>query len=72
MNMKVRNILISGDGIAGPTLAYWLLRRGFTPTIVEQSPSPRAGGYVIDFWVSAGMSLSEWDSLRGLCVTDIE
>lgn len=50
MNMKVRNILISGDGIAGPTLAYWLLRRGFTPTIVEQSPSPRAGGYVIDFW----------------------
>ena len=34
----------------GPTLAYWLLRRGFTPTIVEQAPSPRSGGYVIDFW----------------------
>lgn len=48
--MKVRNILISGAGIAGPTLAYWLLRRGFTPTIVEQAPGPRAGGYVIDFW----------------------
>lgn len=50
MSMKVRNILISGAGIAGPTLAYWLLRRGFTPTIVEQAPSPRTGGYVIDFW----------------------
>ena len=50
MNMKVRNILISGAGIAGPTLAYWLLRRGFAPTIVEQAPSRRLGGYVIDFW----------------------
>ena len=71
MSTKVRNILISGAGIAGPTLAYWLLRRGFTPTIVEEAPSPRTGGYVIDFWDSAGKSLSGWASLHCSCGTDI-
>lgn len=48
--MKNRNILISGAGIAGPTLAYWLMRRGFTPTLVEHAHAPRDGGYMIDFW----------------------
>ena len=43
-------ILISGAGIAGPTLAYWLKRCGMTPVLLERAPSPRAGGYVIDFW----------------------
>jgi 2-polyprenyl-6-methoxyphenol hydroxylase-like FAD-dependent oxidoreductase len=43
-------ILISGAGIAGPTLAYWLVRHGMTPTIVEKAPTLRTGGYVIDFW----------------------
>ncbi|RBP02822.1 2-polyprenyl-6-methoxyphenol hydroxylase-like FAD-dependent oxidoreductase [Roseiarcus fermentans] len=42
--------LISGAGIAGPTLAYWLLRVGWTPTLIERAPKPRGGGYVIDFW----------------------
>lgn len=28
-------VLISGAGIAGPTLAYWLLRNGFTPMLIE-------------------------------------
>jgi 2-polyprenyl-6-methoxyphenol hydroxylase-like FAD-dependent oxidoreductase len=44
------NILINGAGIAGPTLAYWLKRYGFTPTLIEHARAPRAGGYVIDFW----------------------
>src|SRR5919201_1274833 len=44
------HILISGAGIAGPTLACWLLRNRFTPTIVERAPVPRRGGYMIDFW----------------------
>jgi 2-polyprenyl-6-methoxyphenol hydroxylase-like FAD-dependent oxidoreductase len=44
------NILISGAGIAGPTLAYWLKRYGFTPVLVEHAPAPRTGGYVVDFW----------------------
>jgi len=48
--MKGRSVLISGVGIAGPALAYWLLRCGFEPTLVEQAPSLRDDGYVIDFW----------------------
>lgn len=43
-------VLISGAGIAGPTLAYWLLKYGHEPTIVELAPRFRTGGYVIDFW----------------------
>jgi 2-polyprenyl-6-methoxyphenol hydroxylase-like FAD-dependent oxidoreductase len=48
--MTVRTVLISGAGVAGPTLAYWLLQHGFEPTIVERAPALREGGYVIDFW----------------------
>jgi 2-polyprenyl-6-methoxyphenol hydroxylase-like FAD-dependent oxidoreductase len=45
-------------GIAGPTLAYWLLRYGFTPTLVERAPTLRTGGYVIDFW-GTGYDIAE-------------
>ena len=69
MSAKVRNILISGGGIAGPTLAYWLLRRGFTPTIVEQAPSPRTGGYVIDFW-GLGWEVAERMGLTPMLLRD--
>ena len=48
--MKNQNILISGAGIAGPSLAYWLLRYGFTPILIEHAPVLRTGGYMIDFW----------------------
>ena len=48
--MDDRSILISGIGIAGPTLAWWLLKYGFDVTLVEKAPALRAGGYVIDFW----------------------
>jgi 2-polyprenyl-6-methoxyphenol hydroxylase-like FAD-dependent oxidoreductase len=51
-------VLISGVGIAGPTLAYWLARHGFKPTIVERAPSLRTGGYVIDFW-GAGFEIAD-------------
>ncbi len=43
-------VLISGAGIAGPTLAYWLIRSGHEVTIVEHSPKLRTGGYLVDFW----------------------
>jgi len=69
MSAKVQNILISGAGIAGPTLAYWLLRRGFAPTIIEQAPSPRAGGYVIDFW-GLGWEVAERMGLIPLLLRD--
>lgn len=50
MTARNRKILISGAGIAGPTLAYWLRRFGFEPTLVERAPALRQGGYMIDFW----------------------
>ena len=48
--MKNRKVLIVGTGIAGTTLAYWLNRYGFEPTLVERAEQLRTGGYVIDFW----------------------
>jgi 2-polyprenyl-6-methoxyphenol hydroxylase-like FAD-dependent oxidoreductase len=51
-------VLISGAGIAGATLAYWLLRYGMQPTLVEAAPAPRTGGYVIDFF-GAGFDIAE-------------
>ncbi|MGW2911307.1 FAD-dependent monooxygenase [Streptomyces asoensis] len=41
-------ILISGASIAGLTLAQWLARHGFSPTIVERAPELRTGGNGVD------------------------
>src|SRR6266699_4941590 len=48
MTITNKNILISGASIAGPTLAYWLKRYGFTPTVIERVPQLREGGYPVD------------------------
>ncbi len=48
--MRPKTVLISGAGIAGPALAFWLRKAGCTPAIIEQAPALRSGGYVIDFW----------------------
>ena len=48
--MNSNTVLISGAGIAGPTLAFWLRAAGFQTTLVERAPALRTGGYVIDFW----------------------
>lgn len=64
--MENKNILISGAGIAGLTLAHWLKKFGFNPVIVEKSPVLREGGYVIDFF-GAGYDVAEkMDILDGL------
>ncbi|MFD6161821.1 FAD-dependent monooxygenase [Nocardia sp. NPDC060256] len=47
--MTNMNILISGAGVAGPALAYWLRRHGYTPTVIERAAAPRPGGYAVDF-----------------------
>ena len=47
--MEAADILISGAGVAGPALAFWLRRHGFNPTVVEQAPGVRDGGYAVDF-----------------------
>ncbi|MBT2227685.1 FAD-dependent monooxygenase [Nonomuraea sp. NEAU-A123] len=43
-----KTVLISGASVAGPALAYWLHRYGFTPTVVELAPELREGGYKVD------------------------
>lgn len=43
-----RKVLISGASIAGPVLAYWLNRYGYTVTVVEKAGALRSGGYPID------------------------
>ena len=42
------NILISGAGIAGPTLAYWLSAAGHDVTVVERAAAVRPGGQAVD------------------------
>src|SRR5260370_23769115 len=48
MSTKNTTILISGASIAGPTLAYWLKRYGFNPTVIERASQLREGGYPVD------------------------
>ncbi len=47
--MKNTAVLISGAGVAGPALAYWLHRYGCTVTVVEKAATPRPGGQAVDF-----------------------
>lgn len=44
----MKTVLISGASVAGLTLAHWLRRRGFAPTVVERAPGVRPGGQAID------------------------
>jgi 2-polyprenyl-6-methoxyphenol hydroxylase-like FAD-dependent oxidoreductase len=46
--MSNQTVLISGAGIAGPTLAYWLARNGFRPTVVERARGLRSSGSPVD------------------------
>ncbi|MFG1948709.1 FAD-dependent monooxygenase [Nonomuraea sp. NPDC048826] len=41
------DVLISGAGVAGPALAYWLRHHGFAPTVVERAPRARADGGMV-------------------------
>jgi len=47
--MANNEVLISGASVAGPALAWWLVRRGFRPVIVERAGRLRGGGYAVDF-----------------------
>ncbi|WP_327581671.1 FAD-dependent monooxygenase [Nonomuraea sp. NBC_00507] len=52
-------ILISGASIAGPVLAYWLTRHGWSVTVVERAPTLRkTGGHAVDLFRPA-MNISE-------------
>jgi 2-polyprenyl-6-methoxyphenol hydroxylase-like FAD-dependent oxidoreductase len=74
--------LVSGASIAGPTLAYWLVRAGFSVTVIERAVAPRPGGQAIDIrgpalTVIHRMSLLEQvgglrTRLKGMSVLDID
>ena len=70
-------ILISGGGIAGMTLAYWLHHDGHTPVVVERDSRAVSGGYGIDFGgtgydVAARMGIAERLSAHQLPVESAE
>lgn len=46
----IMRVLISGGGIAGLTLAYFLHQNGMTPVVIERACDPRREGYAIDFF----------------------
>src|SRR5262245_9735931 len=52
--MAQPNVLISGAGIAGPALAFWLTRSGYRVTIVELADGIRPGGQTVDLRGAGG------------------
>jgi 2-polyprenyl-6-methoxyphenol hydroxylase-like FAD-dependent oxidoreductase len=46
--MTQPTVLISGAGIAGPALAFWLGRTGYRVVVVESAPGLRPGGQTVD------------------------
>lgn len=65
------DILISGAGIAGPALAYWLRAAGHDVTVVERAPAQRPGGQAVDLR-GAGRTVIErmglMDRVRGVAL----
>src|SRR5690349_7402856 len=57
-------------------MAFWLKVAGFQPTLIEQAPAPRRGGYVIDFWglgydIAESMGLIEEINRAGYHIRDM-
>ena len=46
--------VISGAGIAGPALAFWLTRNGYRVVVVEIAPGVRPGGQTVDLRGAGG------------------
>ncbi|MGW5671639.1 FAD-dependent monooxygenase [Micromonospora sp. NPDC003776] len=42
-------VLVSGAGVAGPAVAWWLARHGAEVTVVEAAPALRTSGFAVDF-----------------------
>jgi 2-polyprenyl-6-methoxyphenol hydroxylase-like FAD-dependent oxidoreductase len=64
MTLRNTQVLVSGASVAGPTLAWWLRRHGFTPTVVERTPALRAGlgGHAVDLFGPA-VDVAEWTGI---------
>ena len=52
--MAAPTVLISGAGIAGPALAFWLNKTGYRVTIVEIAVGIRPGGQTVDLRGAGG------------------
>ncbi|GAA2376820.1 FAD-dependent monooxygenase [Nonomuraea africana] len=59
MTNTTKHVLISGAGLAGPAMAYWLVGTGHTVTVVERAPALREGGQAVDFRGAAHMTMLE-------------
>ena len=56
---KPQRILISGGGIGGTTLAYFLRQQGFTPVIVESAPAFKRIGYLLALNKQIGQKVAD-------------
>ena len=70
MTMTTKDVLISGAGVAGPALAYWLRRYGFHPVVVERAPARRTGGYKVDVRGAAVEVLKRMDLFEAARTAD--
>src|SRR6201991_1230202 len=52
--MSQPTVLISGAGIAGPALAFWLTKSGYRVTLVELADGIRPGGQTVDLRGAGG------------------
>jgi 2-polyprenyl-6-methoxyphenol hydroxylase-like FAD-dependent oxidoreductase len=52
--MPQPSVLISGAGIAGPALAFWLNKSGYRVTVVELAEGIRPGGQTVDLRGAGG------------------
>jgi 2-polyprenyl-6-methoxyphenol hydroxylase-like FAD-dependent oxidoreductase len=56
---KPLRVLVSGAGISGPVLAYWLGKAGLSVTVVERAQSLRKEGQTVDI-EDEGVTIMQW------------
>jgi 2-polyprenyl-6-methoxyphenol hydroxylase-like FAD-dependent oxidoreductase len=59
---KRLRVLISGAGIGGPVLAFWLSKAGHSVTVIERSQSLRKEGQTVDI-TGQGIQIIKWMNL---------
>lgn len=67
MRKSTKSALISGYGIAGASIAYWLTRAGWDVTVVERARATRSSGNPVDVRgdaVAAVRAMGLYDDLR--------